>query len=67
MSVTQWVVELSNGTDDPDYYGPFPDIGAARAWRNDREWARERECVFIDVFPPDAGEDDYNLIIPLTR
>ena len=42
MSVTQWVVELSNGTDDPDYYGPFPDIGAARAWRNDREWARVR-------------------------
>ena len=24
MSVTQWVIELSNGTDDPDYYGPFP-------------------------------------------
>ena len=65
MSATTWVIEMSNGTPDPDYYGPFPDEDTARRWRSQRVWARGRECVFICVFPPDSGEDDYNIIIPL--
>lgn len=67
MSDMQWIVELSNGTDDPDYYGPFLDKEAARTWRSERDWASERECVLIRVHPPGSGEDDYNVIIPLTR
>ena len=67
LSGTKWVIELSNGTLDPDYYGPFPTIEAARDWRGETAWASERECVYIEVFPRDSGEDDYNVIIPLSR
>jgi hypothetical protein len=61
-----WIIEMDNGTDDPDYYRRFDDELLAHAWAN----ARAERWVIINVLPPgrhyeaDLADDDKTVETP---